>query len=64
MEIKKCSCGAEPKIEFGFSCTLKPKATIYCEKCGKSVTSIGNDGTSVFELWGAEQNWGQNNGKK
>ena len=41
MEIKKCSCGEEQEIEFGFSCTFMPKATIYCKKCGKSVQKHG-----------------------
>ena len=51
MEIKKCSCGEEPEIEFGFSCTFKPKATIYCKKCGKYVQKNGFEEVSLFELW-------------
>ena len=54
MEIKKCSCGAEPEIEFGFSCTFEPKATIYCKKCGKSVQKIGLEEVNLFELWEKE----------
>ena len=54
MEIAKCSCGAKPEIEFGFSCTFKPKATIYCKKCGKSVQKIGFENVNLFELWKKE----------
>ena len=49
--IEKCSCGTEPVITFGFSCTLKPKVDITCPKCGKHVSKIGNAVTSVYESW-------------
>ena len=49
--IEKCSCGTEPVITFGFSCTFKPKVDITCPKCGKCVSKIDNGGTSVYELW-------------
>ncbi len=52
--LENCKCGTKPEIEFGFSCIGKPKVTIYCKKCGKSVQRIGFDGTNIYDLWREE----------
>lgn len=50
-ELKRCDCGGDPHVEFGFSCTGQPKTTISCTKCKKCVIKIGNDHYSAFAEW-------------